>query len=155
MAGNDCVNLFDLTYDAINAIKKKELVSYIEKMKVQVVANNHIQNLCSEIANLLDDAKSLVSTNEEIISELVLVKNVNNILKNRIVNLKKQLSKSEKCGRRNNVEISGVSYEIEENIIKICKVSDTNISHMDIEGCLRLPLGGNATNTTKQQKELL
>ena len=31
MAGNDYVNLFDLTYDAINAIKKKDLVDYIKK----------------------------------------------------------------------------------------------------------------------------
>ena len=32
MAGNDYVNLFDVTYDAINAIKKKDLVDFIEKM---------------------------------------------------------------------------------------------------------------------------
>ena len=31
MAGNDYFNLFDLTYDVINAIKKKDLVDYIEK----------------------------------------------------------------------------------------------------------------------------
>ena len=32
MAGKDYANLFGLTYDAINAIKKKDLVDYIEKM---------------------------------------------------------------------------------------------------------------------------
>ena len=31
MAGNDYGNLFDLTYDAINVIKKKYLVDYIKK----------------------------------------------------------------------------------------------------------------------------
>ena len=56
--GNDYVNLFDLTYDAINAIKKKDLVDYIEKMKGKVVADNEIQNLCSEIVNLSDNVKS-------------------------------------------------------------------------------------------------
>lgn len=30
---------FDLTYDAINAIKKKDLVDYIEKIKGKVVAD--------------------------------------------------------------------------------------------------------------------
>ena len=39
MAGNDYANLFDLTYDAINAIKKKDLVAHIETMKSKVVAN--------------------------------------------------------------------------------------------------------------------
>ena len=43
MAGNDYVNLFDLTYGAINAIKKKDLVDYIEKKKGKVVADNQIQ----------------------------------------------------------------------------------------------------------------
>ena len=51
-AGNDYVNLFEPTHDAINAIKKKDLVDYVEKMKGKVVADNQIQNLCSEIANL-------------------------------------------------------------------------------------------------------
>ena len=44
MAGKDYVNLFDLTCDGINAIKKKDLVDYIEKMKGKVVADNQIQN---------------------------------------------------------------------------------------------------------------
>ena len=42
MAGKDYVNLFDLTYDAINAIKKKDLVDYIEKMKGKIVPDNHM-----------------------------------------------------------------------------------------------------------------
>ena len=48
MAGNDYVNLSKLTYDAINAIKKKGLVDYIEKMKGKVVADKQMQNLCKE-----------------------------------------------------------------------------------------------------------
>ena len=89
MAGKYYVNLFYLTYDAINAIKKKDLVDYIEKMKDEVVADTHIQNLCNEIANLSDKVKNLVSTNERLTSEPSVVKNVNNILENRIVNLEK------------------------------------------------------------------
>ena len=156
MAGNDYVNLFDLTYDAINAIKKKDLVDYIEKMKGKIVADNQIQNLCSKITNLSDNVKKLVSTNERLTSckRLTVIKNVNSILENRVVNLEKQLSKNEQYGRRNNVEISGISNQIpdqdlEENILKICKDSDINISPMDTEGCHRLPIGRNTTNTTK------
>ena len=59
-------------------------------------------------------------------NELTLVKKVNNILENRIVNLEKQLSKNEQYDRRNNVEISGISNQIpdqdlEENVVNICK----------------------------------
>ena len=48
MAGKDYVNLFYLTYDANNAIKKKDLVDYIEKMKGKVVTDKQIQNLCNK-----------------------------------------------------------------------------------------------------------
>ena len=96
-----------------------------------------------------------MSTNERLNRELTIVKNVDNVLKNRIVNLEKELSKNEQYGRRNNVEISGIPNQIsdqdlKENIVKICKDSDINISLMDIEGCHRLPLGRNTTNTTKR-----
>ena len=72
-----------------------------------------------------DNVKILVNTNERLTSELTVVKNVNNILENRIVNLEKQLSKNEQYGRRNNIEIPGISNQIpdqdlEENI-KIVK----------------------------------
>ena len=80
MAGKDYFNLFYLTYDAINAIKKKDLVEYIEKMKGKVVADNSIQNLCNWIVNLSDNVKSLVSTNERLTCELSIIKNVNNLL---------------------------------------------------------------------------
>ena len=100
-------------------------------MKGKVVADNPIQNLCSEITNLSDNVKSLVSTNA-LTSELTVVKNVNSILENRVVNLEKLLSKNEQYCRHNNVKISGISNQIpdqdlEENI-KICKDSDINIS---------------------------
>ena len=137
MAGKDYVNLFDLIYDGINAIKKKDLVDYIEKMKGKVVADNQIQNLCNEIKNLSDNVKSLVNTDEWLTSELTIVKNVNHVLETRIVNLEKQLSKNEQYGRRNNIEISGISNQIrdqdlEENIVKISEDSDNNISPMNI-----------------------
>ena len=85
----------------------------------------------------------------------MVVRNVNNILENRIVNLEKQLSKNEQYGRQNNVKISGVSNEIpdqdlKENIVKIGKESDINIPHMDIEVCRRFHLGRNTINTREQ-----
>ena len=112
MTGKNYVNVFDLTYDAINAIKKKDIVDYIEKMKGKVVADNQIQNLCNEIANLSDNVKSLLSTNARLTSELSIVKNMNNVVENRIVNLEKQLPKNEQYGRRNNVEVSGILNQI-------------------------------------------
>ena len=132
MVGKDYANLFDLTYDAINAIKKRDLVDYIEKMKGKVVADSHIQNLYNEIAHLSGKVKNLVSANERLTSKLTVVKNANNILEESIANLEKQLSKNEQYGRHNNVKICGISnhipdQDLEENILKICEDSDINI----------------------------
>ena len=44
--------------------QEENLVAYIDKMKDKVVTDKQIQNLCSEIANLSENFKSLVSTNE-------------------------------------------------------------------------------------------
>ena len=118
MAGNDYVNLSELTYDAINAIKKKGLVDYIEKMKGKVVTDKQMQNLCKENTNLSQNVKSLTSTNERLTSELIVIKNVNNILENRIFNLEKQLPKNEQYSCQKNVKISGVSNEIPDQDMK-------------------------------------
>ena len=74
-------------------------------MKGKVVDDKQTQKLCGEIAVLSENIKSHVSTNERITSEVMVVRNVNNILENRIVNLEKQSSKNEQNGRGNNVEI--------------------------------------------------
>ena len=92
-------------------------------MKNKVAGDNQIQNLCSEIANLSDNVKSFVSTNERLTSELTVAKNVNNIFENRIVNLEKEMLYNEQYDRRNNVEISGISnlipdQDLEENIVR-------------------------------------
>ena len=97
----------------------------------------------------------LVTANKKLNIELLIFRNVNQNLQNRIVNLEKQQSKSEEYNRRNNVKISGISNKfsdqnIEETVIGICKNSGIDVNPLDIEGCHRLPLGRNATNTTKR-----
>ena len=155
MAENNFVNLFSLSYDAINGMKKKDLVDHIENLKGKVVVGNDIQGLFNQISKLSENVDRLVTANEKLNSELLIVRNVNQNLQNRIINLKKQQSKSEQYNRRNNVEISGISNEVsdqnlEQTVIGICKDSGIEVNPLDIEGCHRLPLGRNATNTTKR-----
>ena len=142
MAENNFVNLY-----AINGMKKKYLVYHIENFKEKVVAGNDIQGLFNRISELPESVDRLVTANEKLNSELLIVRNVNQNLQNRIVNLQKQQSKSEQYNRRNNVEISGISNEC---VIRIWKDSGIDVNSLDIEGCHRLPLGRNATNTTKR-----
>ena len=155
MAENNFVNLFSLSYDAINGMKKKDLVDHIENLKGKVVVGNDIQGLFNQISKLSENVDRLMTANEKLNSELLIVRNVNQNLQNRIINLEKQQSKSEQYNRGNNVEISGISNEVsdqnlEQTVIGICKDFRIEVNPLDIEGCHRLPLGRNATNTTKR-----
>ena len=157
MAENNPVNLFSLLYDAINGMKRKDLVDHVEILKGKVVVGNDIQRLFNQISKLSVNVDRLLTANEKLNSELLIVRNVDQNLQNRIMNLEKEQSKCklEQYNRRNNFKVSGISNEfsdqnLEETIIKICKDSGIDVNTLDIiEGCHRLPLGRNATNTTK------
>ena len=77
MAENSFVNLFSLSYDAINGIKKKDLVDHIENLKGKVVVGNNIQRLFNQISKLSENVDRLVTANNKLNSELLSVRNVN------------------------------------------------------------------------------
>ena len=52
MGENNLVNLFSLSYDAINGMNKKDLVGHIENLKGKVVVGNDIQGLFNQISKL-------------------------------------------------------------------------------------------------------
>ena len=88
MNGND-VNLLEIPYDDINSMRKNDLVEKIEKMKGKVIFESHVKDLCGHIEKLIESLNQVTAANEKMSSELVIVKNVNVNLENRIVNLEK------------------------------------------------------------------
>ena len=98
MAENSFVNLFRLSYDDINGMKKKDLVDHIENMKGKVVVGNDIQGLFNQISKLSENLDRLLTANEKLNSELLIVRNVNQNLQNRIINLEKQqMQQTQQC----------------------------------------------------------
>ena len=80
-----------------------------------------------------------MTANEKFNSELLIARNVNQNLRNRIMNLEKQKSKTEQYNRQNDVEVSGISNEVsdqdlEETVIGICKDSEIDklVNTLDI-----------------------
>ena len=129
MAENSFVNPFSLSYDAINGMKKKDLVDHIDNLNGKVVVGNDIQGLFNQISKLSQNVDRFVTANGKLNSELLIVRNVNQNLQNRIINLEKQQSKLEQYNRRNNIEITGISNEVsnknlEETVIGICKIPE-------------------------------
>ena len=137
MAETNFVKLLSLSHDAINGMKKIDLLDHIENLKGKVVVGNDIQGLFNQISKLLESVDRLMTANEKLNSEFLIVRGVNQNLQNRIINLEKQQSKSEQYNRRNNVEISGISNEVsdqnlEQTIIGICKDSGIEVNLLDI-----------------------
>ena len=121
-------------------MKKKDLVSEIEKLKGKVVVDNNIKNLSDQVSRLSENLAKFMESNEKLSSQFIVVKKVNYLLKKRVIELEKSQAKEEQYSRRNNVEISGIPHEIldnnlEDKVIDICKDAGIEIGHMDIEGC--------------------
>ena len=76
-----------------------------------------ISNFCGQISHLNDTISQLHSTNENIRSELAVVKNVNTKLEEQIISLEKNQAKLEQYSRRNNIELSGILQVIYQKII--------------------------------------
>ena len=79
------------------------------------------QSLCDEISTSVNN---LMTENEKISSQLMVVSNINNLLVTCVTEPEKQQVKMEQYSRRNNVEISGISNEVsdenlEEKVIEI------------------------------------
>ena len=134
MAENNFVNLFSLSYDAINGMKKKDLIDHIENLKEKVEVGNDIQGLFNQISKLSEN----VTTNLKLNSELLIVRNINQNL----ANLEKQQSQSEQYNRRNNVEIYEISNEVsdqnlEETVIGFCNDSGIDVNPLDIKGIVK------------------
>ena len=96
-------------------MKKKDLVSEIEKLKGKVVVDNNIKNICDQVSCLSENLVKLMELNEKLVSQFIVVKRVNTLLENRVIELEKSQAKVEQYSRRNNVEISGIPDEILDN----------------------------------------
>ena len=153
--GESTTNLLELSFNKINAMKKKDLVSKIEKLKGKVVVDNNIKNLCDQVSRLSENLAKLMELNEKLSSQFIVVKKVNTLLEKHVIELEKSQAKAEQYSSRNNVEISGIPHEIldnnlEDKVIDICKDAGIEIGHMDIEGCHWLPLSRNNAGGTKR-----
>ena len=84
MAEN-ATNIFELSFDEINAMKKKDLVSEIEKLKGKVAVDNNIKNLRDQISRLSENLVKLMDSNEQLSSQFMVIKNVNSLLEKRVI----------------------------------------------------------------------
>ena len=112
---NTSSNLFNLSDNAINALKKTDLVQQIINLRGKVIVDSDLRNLCDQISNLSETITKLATANQQINSELAIVKVVNSKLEKRVIDLEKNQAKSEQYSRRNSVEVSNIPNDIPDN----------------------------------------
>ena len=132
---NTSSNLFNLSDNAVRALKKADMVQQIINLRGKVILNSDLRILCDQISNL--------SEIQQINSELAIVKVVNSKLEKRVIDLEKNQAMSEQSSRR--MELSNIPNHIPDNqleskVIQICCQSRVEADRNDIEGCHRLPV---------------
>ena len=123
---NTSSNLFNLSDNAISALKKADLVQQIINLRGKVIVDSDLRNLCDQSSNLSETITKLATANQQINSKLAIVKMVNSKLEKRMTDLEKNQAKPEQYSRRNNVEFSNIPNDIpnsqlESKIIEICR----------------------------------
>ena len=81
-------NLLELLFNEINTMKKKDLVSEIEKIKGNVVVDIDIKNLCDQVSRLLENLAKLMESNKKLSTQFIVVKvniNINTLLEKCVV----------------------------------------------------------------------
>ena len=117
-------NILGLSESGLNSLKKSDIRS-----KRESIADTDLHRLSDQINKLTEAIDKISLGNRKFTSELVMKKNVNSRLEERITNLEKNQAKGEQYGRRNNVELPGIpksicDEELENIVINICKESN-------------------------------
>ena len=112
-----------------------------------------MHKLSDQIHKLTEAIDQSSLENRKLTSGLVITKNVNNRLEERIQNL-------EKNHVGNNVELSAIpnsicDEDLENTVINICKESGIDVDARDIEGCHRLPLSRNSRGINQRYAEAM
>ena len=84
MSGDGDQNLFDLSENTISQLKKAELVKKILKLKGRVTPDTDSCGLCNQIKYLTEAVSRLLDKHEQLNSELLVCKNVNKHLEEKV-----------------------------------------------------------------------
>ena len=111
------------------------LSSDILDLEGKVVVDADLHKLCEKIERLAESMNQIVAKNKKLQSGIVIVKNFNHNLEERIVYLEKNLAEGEQYSLRNNVEISDITdsipdKDLENTVNSMCKDSRVKIQRI-------------------------
>ena len=93
--GESSTNILSLTELALNSLKNSDLVQKILDLNGKVIVDTDLHKLSDHIHKLTEAIDQISAENMKLTSELVITKNVNSRLEERIINLEKNQVKGE------------------------------------------------------------
>ena len=93
--GESSTNILNLSESVLNSLKKSDLVQKILDLKEKVIVDTDLHKLSDQIHRLTEALDQILLENRKLTSELVITKNVNSRLEERIINLEKNQVKGE------------------------------------------------------------
>ena len=87
--GESSTNTLNLSESTLNSLKKSDLVQKILDIKVKVAVDADLHKLCEKIEKLTESMNQIMAENKKLQSDIAIVKNVSNKLKEKMVYLEK------------------------------------------------------------------
>ena len=92
--GESSTNILNLSESALNLLKKSDLVQKILDIQGKVVVDADLHKLCEKIERRTESMNQIVAENKKLQSDIVIVKNVNHKLDEKIIYLEKKRRKT-------------------------------------------------------------
>ena len=93
--GESSTNILNLSESALNSLKKSDLVQKILHLKGKVIVDTDLHKLSDQIHKITEATDQISAENKKLTSEMVIRKNLNSRLEERIINLEKNQAKGE------------------------------------------------------------
>ena len=93
--GESSTNILNLCESALNSLKKSDLMQKILDLKGKVIVDTDLHKLSDQIYKLTEAIDQISLENRKLTSELVITKNVNTRLEERIINFLKNQAKGQ------------------------------------------------------------
>ena len=88
-------NILNISESSLSSLKKSDLVQKVLDLKGEVIVHTDLHKLSNQIHKLAGEIDQILLKNRKLTSELVITKNVNSRLEEKIINLEKNQAKGE------------------------------------------------------------
>ena len=136
------------TEESLEKLLKKDIINIVLSLQTEKECN----------ASILEEVRALNEKFTTLESQLLITKNVNSLLQERVIDLERQCSANAQYSRRECLEVSGIPNtikqdELENKVLTIFKKVGCDIKNENIEACHRVRRQNNVIIKFSKRKD--